>query len=77
MSAISAVAAAAAAAAVGAASAISTSGSTRVQTPPPSPADMLADGASSTPKRLLTGKGDFLWSLDQCLNISTMNTAIT
>lgn len=66
VTAISAVAAAAAAAAaVGAASAISTSGSTRVHTPPPSPADMLADGASSTPKRLLTGKGDFLRSLDQ------------
>ncbi|XP_058983180.1 B-cell lymphoma/leukemia 11B-like [Musca domestica] len=30
-----------------------TSGGSRIHTPPPSPADMLADGASSTPKRLV------------------------
>lgn len=32
------------------------SGGSRIHTPPPSPADMLADGASSTPKRLVDGK---------------------
>lgn len=31
-------------------------GGSRIHTPPPSPADMLADGASSTPKRLVDGK---------------------
>lgn len=28
----------------------------RIHTPPPSPADLLADGASSTPKRLVDGE---------------------
>ncbi|TDG39408.1 hypothetical protein AWZ03_014170, partial [Drosophila navojoa] len=45
--------AAAAAAAAAAAVASSAASGSRIHTPPPSPADLLADGASSTPKRLV------------------------
>ncbi|EDW63006.2 uncharacterized protein Dvir_GJ14846 [Drosophila virilis] len=45
--------AAATAAAAAAAVASSAASGSRIHTPPPSPADLLADGASSTPKRLV------------------------
>lgn len=56
VSAAAAAAATAAAAAAAAAAAVSgTASGSRIHTPPPSPADLLADGASSTPKRLVDG----------------------
>ncbi|XP_065362918.1 B-cell lymphoma/leukemia 11B isoform X2 [Calliphora vicina] len=54
------------------------SGGSRIHTPPPSPADMLADGASSTPKRLVDENDNTTPKNTEstCDDLKSCNTAV-